>query len=124
MTIIEAINIADNLKFNTYTQTDKVGWLSKLEWMIKRHIIDTHEFSDETEFDGYDSETDLETQLLAEAPYDAMYPAWISAQIDLHNSEIDKYNVSILQFNTEYEAFENYINRTHMPKQAGRRLLF
>lgn len=43
MTIIEAINIIDVLKPNTYSQSDKIGWLSTLDGLIKKKIIDTHE---------------------------------------------------------------------------------
>jgi hypothetical protein len=44
--------------------------------------------------------------------------------MELALKEVDNYNASILTFNTEYEAFENYYNRTHMPKQHGKRFLF
>ena len=46
MKIIEAINRIDSLKHNTYTQGDKVAWLSELEWDVKKNIIDTHEGAD------------------------------------------------------------------------------
>ena len=113
MTIIEAINKIDSLKHNTYNQNDKVEWLSRADWMIKRHIIDTHEGG--VEFSGYDGSTDLQKELLAPAPYDELYLRWMEAQIDYNNGEYSKYNNSIDMFNTAYEAFQNYYNRTHMP---------
>lgn len=119
MKIIEAINRIDALKHNTYTQTDKVQWLSRLDWMVKRHIIDTHEGADEVSFTGYDDSTDLQTELLIPAPYDEVYLRWMEAQIDYHNGEYGKYNNSIDMFNTAYEAFQNYYNRTHMPIGKG-----
>ena len=42
MTIIEAINKVDALKFNTYSQNDKITWLSKLDLAVKRLILDNH----------------------------------------------------------------------------------
>ena len=124
MTISEAISRTDALKHNTYTNEEKIAWLSKIDWMVKRHVIDTHEGAEDVVFGGYTASTDPETKLLAPVPYDEMYIPWLQAQIDLNNGEYDKYNATILTFNTEYEAFENYYNRTHMPLGGGRRFLF
>ena len=124
MKIIDAINRLDGLKFNTYTQEDKVEWLSRADSMVKRLIIDTHEGAEDTAFDGYDDDTDLETELLVPAPFDEMYLRWLEAQIDYHNGEYDKYNNAIIMYNTAFEAFQNYYNRTHMPVQKGKRFLF
>lgn len=120
MTIIEAINRTDELKPNTYPKEQKIAWLSKLDWMIKRFIIDTHEGAEKCAFDGYTSKTKDKTELLAPAPFDEMYQRWLEAQIDLANGEYDRYNVAILQFNTEYEQYELYYNRMHQPAGAGR----
>ena len=46
MKLIEAINKIDALKQNTFTQEDKIGWLSTLDGIIKSEIIDTHEGAD------------------------------------------------------------------------------
>ena len=69
MKIIDAINRIDSLKHNTYTQSDKVAWLSEVEWDVKLNVIDTHEGGD-IEFSGYDDSTDLQTELIIPAPYD------------------------------------------------------
>ena len=116
MTIIDAINGLDALKHNTYTQSDKVGWLSRLDTMIKKHIIDTHEGAEDVIFNGYNDSTDINTELLAPEPYDEMYLRWMEAQIDYSNGEYNKYNNAIQMFNTSYESFNNYYNRNHMPK--------
>lgn len=115
MKIIEAINRIDSLKHNTYTESDKLAWLSRLDAMVKKHIIDTHE-GDEVTFTGYDDMTDLQTELLIPAPYDEVYLRWMEAQIDYHNGEYEKYNNAMDMFNTAYEGYQNYYNRTHMPK--------
>ena len=114
MKLIEAINRIDALKHNTYSPVDKVEWLSRVDWMVKRHIIDTHE--GEVTFTGYDDSTDLQTELLIPAPYDEVYLRWMEAQIDYYNGEYEKYNNAIEMFNTAYEGYQNYYNRTHMPK--------
>lgn len=124
MTIIEAINQIDNLKFNTFTQDQKVGWLSRLDNMVKTQIIDTHEGGEGVTFTGYNDDTDLHTKLLIPAPFDEVYLRWMEAQIDYNNGEIDKYNISITMFNTEYEAFATWYHRSHMPRSHGKRFIF
>ena len=115
MKIIEAINQIDSLKHNTYSKSNKVEWLSRLDTMVKTHIIDTHE--GEAAFTGYDDGTDLQkTELLVPAPYDEVYLLWMEAQIDYYNGEYDKYNKAIDLFDAAYEGYRNYYNRTHMPK--------
>lgn len=124
MKIIQAINRLDALIFNTYDQPDKVEWLSKLDSMVKRHIIDTHEGGEDIVFSGYDDSTDLNTQLLVPAPHDEMYLRWMEAQIHYHNGEYDKYNNAIIMFNTDFEAYQAYYTRNHLPVSHGRRFLF
>lgn len=124
MKIVEAINRLDALKYNTYTQSDKVEWLSRLDNMVKKHIIDTHEGGSDVAFAGYDDSTDLKTELLVPVPHDEMYLRWLEAQIDYHNGEYDKYNNAIIMFNTAFEAYQAYYTRTHLPVIRGRRFLF
>ena len=117
MKIIEAINRIDALKHNTYTQADKVRWLSTVDSMVKNHVIDTHEGGKEIPFAGYDSDTDPDsTELLIPTPFDEVYLRWMEAQIDYHNGEYGKYNNAVDMFNTVYESYQSYYNRTHMPK--------
>ena len=122
MTIIEAINHIDSLKPNSYTQQDKILWLSNLDGIIKNEIIDTHEGSENVTFDGYDAETALDTVLLVPAPYDDVYIKWLEAQIDYVNGETNRYMNSMIMYNTAYSTFERFYNRTHMPR--GRKLKF
>ena len=124
MTIMEAINTVDGLKHNTYSYCEKVQWLSRLEFIIKRQIIDTHEGGERVSFTGYNADTDLHTQLLIPAAFDEVYLRWMEAQIDYSNGEIDKYNISITMFNTEFEAFATWYHRNHMPVSRGRRFIF
>ena len=116
MKIIEAINQIDSLKHNTYSQRDKILWLSRLDSMVKRLIIDTHEGSEDIIFIGYDENTDLYTELLVPAPFDEIYLRWLEAQIDYANGEYGKYNNSILMYQTSYDGYANHYNRNHMPK--------
>ena len=116
MKIIEAINRIDALKHNTYTQADKVRWLSTLDSMVKNHVIDTHEGAEEVSFTGYDDSTDLQTELLMQAPYDEAYLHWLESKIDYHNGEYGKYNNAMEAFTTFYDGYKAFYNRNHMPK--------
>ena len=124
MKIIEAINGIDSLKHNTYTESDKVQWLSRLDNMVKKHIIDTHERVEDVIFYGYDESTDTSTELLVPAPYDEVYLRWMEAQIDYHNGEYKKYNNAIIMFNKAFEEYQAYYNRNHMPLSHGSRFVF
>lgn len=115
MTIIEAINRIDILKPNAYSQQEKVKWLSTLDGVIKKEIIDTHEGGEEVVFEGYTETTNVATELLVPAPYDDIYLRWLAAQIDYMNGEYARYNNGVQTYNDAYSAFERYYNRTHMP---------
>lgn len=116
MTISEALTRADAVKPNTYSDEDKIRWLSTLDGFVKEHIIDTHEGGERVVFRGYDETTSLETELLVPAPHDHIYIHWLEAQIDYANDEYDRYENTMDMYNTAYDNFKNYYNRTHMPK--------
>ena len=127
----EVIAMVDRLKPNRFTKEDKYKWLSDVDGMICRELIDTHEDSPLTEaFTGYEAETDAEKELIAPFPYDQIYRWYLESQTDLGNMEITKYNNTRNLFNAAYLTFTDWYNRTHMPKQqvsgftftAGRRV--
>ena len=124
MTIIEAINRLDALKYNTFTSADKVEWLSRLDSAVKKLIIDTHEGGENVIFTGYDQDADLNTELLVPAPFDEMYIRWMEMQIDYANGEYDKYNNSAEMYNTSFIAYERYYKLHHMPRNRGNRFIF
>lgn len=120
MKIIEAISQIDSLKRNTYSQEQKIYWLSQLESMVKRLVIDTHEGGENISFDGFTKDTDVQTVLLMPAPFDMAYIYWLEAQIHYANEDIDMYNSAILMFNTAFNKFKNHYKRTHVSKGCGR----
>ena len=122
MTLLEAINRIDVLKPNGYSQAEKIQWLSNLDGIVKREIIDTHEGGEGVTFNGYTEETSLTTELLVPAPYDDVYLRYLEMQIDYANGEYGKYNNSMAMYDTAYSTFQRYYNRTHMPK--GRKFKF
>lgn len=124
MTILEAINRVDATKPNSYTQIEKIDWLSTLDGIIKKEIIDTHEGGENIVFDGYDVDTSLDTVLLVPAPYDDIYIRWLESRIDYANGEYGKYNNSATAYNATFEAYSSYYNTHHMPKHTINRFIF
>lgn len=124
MTINEAIERTDKLKPNQYEYGTKVGWLSKLDGMIYREIISTHEGGNVENFTGY-KDAEPSTELLAEYPYDEdIYNYFLQAQIDKENGETAKYNVSITLYNSAFMKYQDWYNRTHLPLPAKTRFKF
>lgn len=121
MTIIEAIDQIDELEPNMYKLGQKIGWLSRVDALITREILDKHEPDPDTElvpFEGYTEDTDQNTILIAPVPYDELYIYYLEMQINYNNKEYDKYNNSALMFQNAFDSFRNFWNRTHMPKTA------
>ena len=115
MTLMEAINHLDAVKPNSYGQREKITWLSNLDGLIKKEIIETHEGGEEVTFSGGYTEADLMKNLIARAPYDDIYIKWLEAKIDYANGEYQKYNNSALAFNEAYQRFARAYHRKHRP---------
>jgi hypothetical protein len=116
MKVREAIDRTDSLKHNTYTESEKVEWLSRLDGMVKQQIIDTHEDGEDIVFDGYTQKDSMDTILLVPMPFDEVYIRWLEAQIDYYNGEIARYNNSMMMYQAAFDDYQRYYNRTHMPK--------
>lgn len=124
MTIEEAISHVDMVRPNQYDHETKVKWLSKLDGMIFRETIQTHEGNCADHFDGYE-DADPDTVLIVPYPYDEdVYNYFLQAQIDKENGEAAKYNQSITLYNSSVLAFQNWYNRTHRPLPAKSAFVF
>ena len=122
MTIRDVISQVDANLANTYTQKEKISWLSLLDKRIKAMIIDTHEGAENVTFNGYEENTDPDTVLLVPAPFDEIYLRWMESQIHYRNQEEDRCNNATDAFNMLWAEYRNYYNRQHMP--LGTRLQF
>lgn len=108
MTISEAINITDKIcKLNAYDNETKTMWLSQLDEQIQSEL---YHWSP-PDIIRYDWESCAEHQLLADPPYDAMYPRWLVAQIALANGEYQKYQNEREVFNQLYEQYARWLVR-------------
>lgn len=124
MKVSEAIEMVDRLRPNKYELNTKIKWLSKLDGMIFREVISTHEGCDIDTFEGYD-EANPDTEMLVPYPYDEdVYNYFLQSQIDKENGEMAKYNQSAALMNGAYQKFCDYWNRTHRPLPAKAQFLF
>lgn len=116
--------MADRMRPNQFDFATKVKWLSKLDGMIYRETMLTHEGNTVESFSGYDS-ADPETVLLVPYPYDEdIYNFFLQSQIDAENGEMAKYNQSVTLYNNASKLFQDWYNRTHMPLPAKTQFIF
>lgn len=120
MTLIEAITQADETNRNTYPLSQKITWLSRVEALVKKSVIDAHEGTDRYPFSEFNDDTPHTTVLIMPQPYDECYIHWLQAQVHYANDEIERYNHSMMMFNALLDGFKGYYKRDNMPKNSGR----
>ena len=116
-TISSVIAQVDAIKPNQYTALQKIQWLSECDSMVFSEVIAKHAPDNDapSAFIPYEESTDPDTTLLARPPHDVIYRHYLTAQIDLANQELLRYNNSSAMFNTAYQAFRAWYTRCHMP---------
>lgn len=115
MTINDAINSVNRIRIgNACSEKEKIKWLSTLDGIIKKEIIDTHEDGNNIVFDGYDENVDTDTVLIVPEPYSDVYISYMLAQIDMHSGELSKYNNDMTMFESQYQSFAAFWNRKHL----------
>lgn len=115
MTINEAIDALDARKSNTFSRQEKIKWLSRLDGLLQKELVDTHTGGQES-FAGYAESTDPQTVLLVPEPWDEIYLHYMQAQIDYLNGDLTRYTNSAALYNACLTDYKNHYNRTHAPK--------
>lgn len=118
MTIHEIIETVKRVNPSVYEDSLLVDWLSRIEWKIKREIVDKHEGAEAVEFSGYDAKTDTEKNPIAPPPYDDLYVHYICAQICFFNGEYSRYQAYMSMHNSVYTSFAAWYNEEHKPKKV------
>ena len=117
MTLIEAIAKTDEVKPNALSNSDKIRYISNLDLSIKK-FMSQYEVSS-TPFNGYTDNTDMDTELLVEAPFDDIYIYWLAAQIDYWNDEVESYDNNMTMYSSVLSDYRKDYHRHHMPKQRN-----
>ena len=113
MTLHECLERFDRLLPNAFAENTKLGWLSEVDGQICREL---KEYSYPV---VYVYPRDLTKHLLAPAPYDGMYHAYLSAKVYLYNQEYAAYNAQAELYNQLYTAYTLYLKK-HTPKKSRR----
>ncbi len=118
MTIQDAITQINNVKPHHYDDATVIRWLSDLDGLLFHENVRWHRSCDKIQHGPYCPDK-LNTVLMVPEPYSDVYIKYCAAQIDYHNGETDRYNQSVVMFTLAQEAFIDWFNRTHMPKQRS-----
>lgn len=118
---------------NQVDDSRKINWLKKVEAMIIREVVSTHQGGslDTWTVDGttltigstiYDTDIEAiisdfgdDTELIVPDPYSDLYMFWLDERIALMNNEAKRYSSVSTLFNNAYVTFQQWYNRTHMP---------
>ena len=116
MTIRQAIDRLDARMANTFTNADKIAWLTTADSIINAKIMN----AGSCEY----TEEDIDTFLLAPAPFDEMYIYYMEAMIHYYNGENDRYNATTIMYNKHFEDFAAWYVRTNNPTKKPVRFVF
>lgn len=119
MTIQEAIAQSQAIRPSQYDRTTMVRWLSDLDQEMFDSIVKGHHGLDDIAHGPYDAQFDMTTELMASDPYSRLYVLYLIAQVDFHNGEVGRYNNSTIAYNEARQAYADWLNREHMPKQKS-----
>ena len=120
MRIREAIETIDRLMPNQYGEEDKVHWLGELDGIADREVFRAHEREEDMgEFTGYPPGVDLDTILMIPFPYEDIYRWYLEMKIADANGEMTRYNNAMAKYNAYYTAYQDFYNRTNMPKMTA-----
>ncbi len=114
MTAGEMIALADRLRPNRFTETDKLRWLERLDGQVLSEVIGTHAEIAPDAAGG--AAYTASTELLVPFPYaEELYTAYIFSQMGLLNAEITRYTQSATQLAAAWRQYADWYNRSHAP---------
>ena len=114
MTVMESINMADELKPNAFTQNVKLGWLNDCEGLVQTEV-----FLLEPDICIRYGADDMNVKLLAVPPHDKLYWTYLSAMIDFGLGEYSKYQNTMELFNTYFGEYQRWYARRFKPADRG-----
>ena len=119
MNIIERLDL---LEPNDYSPEQKLHWLCSLDGRIYREVIQTHEDVWNSFPAAYESGDE---ELLVGDPYgEDLYYYYLQAMVAAENGETQRYNKRMTLFNSAWQGWVNWYNRSHRPRQRGKGFRF
>lgn len=118
MTIMEAIQQADDIRPNPYVPATKIRWLAELDGRAALDIMLMG--IEETQHFKY-TERDMDTELLIHFPHDGIYLYWLCAKLDYAAGEMNRYNNDLEMFNNAWNEYTRWFARVYQPAQREQR---
>lgn len=114
MTINQALETIEKTHPSEHDRDTMIGWLSDLD---KRayDVMLRHEMDAPVDFDGYNGNTDGDTELLIVSPYDEIYPVYLDMKVSLADRDYPFYNNAAVIFQGMWGDYSSYINRNYVP---------
>ena len=111
MTLKEAIDFADGIKPNAFTNDQKTQWLNEIDGRVQTEVF----LWGITNLTTYTYEANKNAELFVKPPYDQIYYEYLCAKIDWANGEYDKYQNTAAVFESDYTAFKRWFIDTYRP---------
>ena len=116
MTLGQAIDTLDAATPNACTYEEKCRWLTELDrlaWVLIYHR--------DEEFPGYGPDSDPETELLVQPPFDEVYRYRLEAQVHYQNGETVRCNNANAMFRAAWQRLSDHrLRETQPPKKTFR----
>ena len=125
MTVEQAILAANRMRPNNpFDVEDKWRWLAECDALIRSQVV-VRSCTGDYENQGADRAAEFDeleetTELLAPAPYDAMYPHYLCGQMDMALGEAERAANELAQYNSLLSGFAAWMRRTYMPASQPR----
>ena len=113
-TINKVIEQVDKVKINPYGDEEKFGWISELDGMVRRTVLQ------EGGTFAYSYPDDGDTELIVPYPYDGIYTHWLEAKIDFYDKRFEDYNNTITMFYALFDDYKKAYIRENTPKSHGK----
>lgn len=110
-------NIADDVK---------LGWIKKVEGMIIREILETHEVSDLYPEEGLEEHLasfGMDSELIAKEPYDDVYMFYMDMRNAYNVNDNRNYNGASTMYNNAMLTFQQYVNRNYEAINRSKKLM-
>ena len=114
MTLREAIQTADRMVKNSFSNEEKVKWLAAVDTLLQRELVERYEGG--TERDTAYTLDSLDTELIAQCPYDEMYVFYLLVKIHFFNGEYELYNNVAQEYNNKINEYRKWYVRNHRDK--------
>lgn len=115
MTVPEVLMEIGRVKPHQYTPDTLTRWLSELDGRVWEDLLSNYLPEEQKPAFPY-SGGDALTQLLIPFPHDDIYIKWLTAQIDFHNGDFERYNNAMMMWQEQYQGYLDSYTRSHKGK--------